>query len=245
MSIFDDKPLPMNIPTPTMGGKVFWHELDSKNGYTLQQHKMTGHYRILDENCVRVAWGEQEGAMRAKFYSLSEQDVKPKRGDVIGVHRLGVLYDHYGIYESDDCVYEYAAPQGDFALKQIRIQTTTLEKFIGDSQNGFILSFPEKYGQPGKVSFLTTSKIANTMPKITPGYHPPIFTMLSLLKEFSKMKSYKLYSPDDTIERAKMRLGESSYNLIFNNCEHYAIWCKTGVKESHQINRLLKGFQMR
>ena len=44
-----------------------------------------------------------------------------------------------------------------------------------------------------------------------------------------------LYSPKETVERAKSRLGEDKYNLAFNNCEHFALWCKTGLKESSQI----------
>lgn len=43
------------------------------------------------------------------------------------------------------------------------------------------------------------------------------------------------YIPDVAIQRAKSRLGEKNYNLLFNNCEHFANWCKTGVSYSQQI----------
>ena len=39
----------------------------------------------------------------------------------------------------------------------------------------------------------------------------------------------------DRVERAESRLGEHKYNLLFNNCEHFASWCKTGVSESQQV----------
>jgi hypothetical protein len=42
-------------------------------------------------------------------------------------------------------------------------------------------------------------------------------------------------SNDVVIERAKSRLGESKYHLIFNNCEHFATWCKTGLHDSEQV----------
>lgn len=42
---------------------------------------------------------------------------------------------------------------------------------------------------------------------------------------------------EKTLERAFSRLGEDSYNLLFNNCEHFAAWCKTGQKRSEQIVR--------
>jgi hypothetical protein len=36
--------------------------------------------------------------------------------------------------------------------------------------------------------------------------------------------------------RAESRLGESGYNLIFDNCEHFARWCQTGDSYSEQVN---------
>jgi hypothetical protein len=45
------------------------------------------------------------------------------------------------------------------------------------------------------------------------------------------------YSRQRTLERAKSRIGEQSYNLVFNNCEHFAMWCKTGVSRSQQVQK--------
>ena len=38
-----------------------------------------------------------------------------------------------------------------------------------------------------------------------------------------------------TLRRAMARLGEQNYNLLFNNCEHFAHWCKTGRHRSTQV----------
>ncbi len=46
-----------NIETSTMGGKVFWNTLIESNGYKLQQNKITGLCRILDDKDHRKAWG--------------------------------------------------------------------------------------------------------------------------------------------------------------------------------------------
>jgi hypothetical protein len=43
------------------------------------------------------------------------------------------------------------------------------------------------------------------------------------------------FTPDVVLHRAESRLGEHQYNLLFNNCEHFATWCKTGVSYSTQI----------
>ena len=35
------------------------------------------------------------------------------------------------------------------------------------------------------------------------------------------------------------RLGEQNYNLLFNNCEHFATWCKTGRHSSGQVDSVI------
>jgi len=42
--------------------------------------------------------------------------------------------------------------------------------------------------------------------------------------------------PRVTLQRALSRIGEQNYNLLFNNCEHFATWCKTGRHRSDQVN---------
>jgi hypothetical protein len=37
------------------------------------------------------------------------------------------------------------------------------------------------------------------------------------------------------IARARSRLGEDSYQLLSNNCEHFTEWCLSGVSRSLQI----------
>ncbi len=47
------------------------------------------------------------------------------------------------------------------------------------------------------------------------------------------------YIADVVVERAKSRLGEQEYNLLFNNCEHFTSWCKTGISDSQQIQNFV------
>ena len=42
-----------------------------------------------------------------------------------------------------------------------------------------------------------------------------------------------------TLRRAMGRLGEQNYNLLFNNCEHFATWCKTGRHRSGQVDSVI------
>jgi len=53
--------------------------------------------------------------------------------------------------------------------------------------------------------------------------------------------SYATCSPVGvTLRRAMGRLGEQNYNLLFNNCEHFAHWCKTGRHRSRQVEQVLE-----
>jgi cell wall-associated NlpC family hydrolase len=47
----------------------------------------------------------------------------------------------------------------------------------------------------------------------------------------------KHFSGKETLRRAQSRIGEKSYNLLFNNCEHFALWCKTGKSKSIQVEK--------
>ncbi len=54
------------------------------------------------------------------------------------------------------------------------------------------------------------------------------------------------FIPEFVIERAESRLGERRYDLFFNNCEHFADWCKTGREECDQLNNFgLRASQIR
>ena len=44
------------------------------------------------------------------------------------------------------------------------------------------------------------------------------------------------YSPHEIIERVNSRLyDDTTYNLIFNNCEHFCSWACTGFRWSSQV----------
>lgn len=54
-------------------------------------------------------------------------------------------------------------------------------------------------------------------------------------------KNYKtIYSGEETVKRAKSKLGERNYNFLTNNCEHFAVWCKTGEEKCFQLRDLFQ-----
>lgn len=158
-----------------------------------------------------------------RFKSLFDDDDEKelKRGDIIGICRGA--YDHYGVYIDDYSVIHYSSKDSDTSSENSIIETS-LDTFMRGDGTLFRLSFPDTYGKPDKI--VTNRGV--------------IAERDNWFRDWEKYRDYKLYSPDETIERARSRLGENKYSLLFNNCEHFAIWCKTGISESHQINDLLK-----
>ena len=49
---------------------------------------------------------------------------------------------------------------------------------------------------------------------------------------------------EDVIDRARSRLEEQDYDLLRDNCEHFARWCKTGLKESRQVENVIKATEV-
>ncbi|KAA8499362.1 hypothetical protein FVE85_6947 [Porphyridium purpureum] len=52
--------------------------------------------------------------------------------------------------------------------------------------------------------------------------------------EYTGTQRRKLLPPDEVVERAESKIGHSRYNIISDNCETFARWCKTGEHVSHQ-----------
>lgn len=218
LNLFGEMP---NIEMQTMGGHVFWETRKTDGTYKLQVNKFTQHARILDEEDMRIAWGSYE-AMLEKFRILTNTDTLIP-GDIIGVKRMGGIYEHYAVYIGNDEVIHYAGEDKDFN-NNITIHKAPMKEFLRNSEKFFVLDFPDKYGKPTKIN--SSAALEGEM--------------LGLFGNFTKQNDYHLYSPTETVMRAKSRIGENKYNLATKNCEHFAIWCKTGISESHQVNRVLE-----
>ena len=153
-------------------------------------------------------------------------DSELKKGDVIGVHRIGGVYDHYGIYTGRGKVIHFSNEGSDFG-GDIRVRRATLSQFKNGASNVFVVDF-EAYRDYRE--------------------NPELFDFEGLFKlaiDSFFGNELTLYSPEETVERAESQLGREGYNLVFNNCEHFAVWCKTGVKESSQVQRFIESIAER
>ena len=216
-----------NIEMKTMGGETFWDTLQiCPNGWRLQQHKYTKLCRILDEKNFRKAWGTQF-AMEEKLKRLTRSDFL-EVGDVIGIDRKLGLYEHYAVYLGNGRVIHYQGEGEDFS-PPITVHESPLWKFLqkdGKKQNYFVLLFDTESKTVIKLRANTNFMEAEILEK-------------SIFFSIFNNKNFRLHTPIKTIQRARMRIGEKKYNLIAQNCEHFAIWCKTGGPCSFQVKKKL------
>ncbi len=144
-------------------------------------------------------------------------------GDILAVDRGPYL--HYAVYVGNGEVIHYSGLGGDFKGK-IVIHRAPMSEFLKGSKEYFVLEFADE--KPEETTFLEGVK------QILRGEG------ITLMHNLKRERNYHLYSREETVQRAESRLGETEYRLLTKNCEHFAIWCKTGVAESHQVNALLR-----
>lgn len=144
-------------------------------------------------------------------------------GDIIYVDRG--LYNHFGVFCNRNSIIHFSSINSDIGSDNEIIETD-IETFKRDDKWIYKLIFPDEYGYPTPV--LTTGLLPNNDMSIK--------KYLLFLKNSN---NYHIYSPEETVNRARSKIGNKGYNLFTNNCEHFAIWCKTNISESHQINNLL------
>ena len=143
---------------------------------------------------------------------ISKEDLKP--GDHIYCYRAGFTYSHHGIYigEADCEVIHFSGEDDSLASKRgsnnkkngAHIRKCTLEEFT-----------------KGR----TIRLVAYSVPWLT-----------VIFKKNVSVKQKQSQSPAIVIERAKRYLQNperwGEYNLIKNNCETFAVYCKTHIPQN-------------
>ena len=63
------------------------------------------------------------------------------------------------------------------------------------------------------------------------------------VRVYTKKELKEKRSDEEIVRIALLRVGEGNYNLLKNNCEHFAYECTFGVKKSDQVDSLIKDIQ--
>ena len=124
-------------------------------------------------------------------------------------------YRHFGIYTGNEQVIHYHKEHNPLLSDGI-IAETTLAEFKGSSDTIYVLNATTPAGT----------------------------ALFDWLVHHLAGGDVELLSPQETVTRAHSKLGEHGYSLLLNNCEHFALWCKTGIAQSAQSDYLLECLQM-
>lgn len=66
---------------PTLGGRIWWKDIETKSGFTIQQNIISNHYRILDNNHRRVCYSFEFEYINKRLKELSDLLTDQKRKD--------------------------------------------------------------------------------------------------------------------------------------------------------------------
>ena len=164
--------------------------------------------------------------------------IKIKSGDVIYVERdCGIFgYKHFGIYSGNRKVIHYTKEGVDLFDGVIR--ETSLAQFLDGEEDFYVCLFDDRNSYSDfEAALLPIGTLVGKSP------HASLFDVLRGVKGLYDLvfgEEAKIYSAEETVERARSRIGERGYDLLFHNCEHFAVWCKTGVEKSEQVEEIIK-----
>ncbi len=85
----EDSQFLVNVPMKTLGGRQLWGDVLFFHDWRIQQNILDGHFRLLDGDDVRQAWGSYEGCHDRLEEISKEEGLKPMSGKaVILVHGI-------------------------------------------------------------------------------------------------------------------------------------------------------------
>ena len=167
---------------------------------------------------VYNAYGEKYEVPRERVSSLDEL----RSGDHIAFHRLSGAYWHHAIVEYID------EKEGKFGVIEY---TNTVKEIVQGFKDGAqaAASLLKNHGSQsesgeGKDYIPAMAKVKRTECKLEN-------------EDVYVFKHKKCLDPKKVVENAQGWLGKGGYNPFINNCEHFAMWCKTGKSSSDQINK--------
>jgi hypothetical protein len=141
------------------------------------------------------------------------------RGDHLYASRMGGLYSHHAIDCGDGSVIHYAG--------------------FSDLGSGVTRASIEAFAKGGEVKVRDYGELSALLARRR---NPVRQLDRALRRALDELRGVALdtldFSADAVLARAESRLGERRFDLVLNNCEHFAAWCKTGLSESRQVEAL-------
>ncbi len=136
----------LNLPLKTAGGAQLWTDHVWRDGYRIQQNSLTGHWRLVDANDVRRAWGNRtECEAELERIDPTSQTLPEPRHVVILLH--GLMRTHYSMKPLEESLradghrsivcFSYASARSSIADHAAALREL-LEGFAVDDEFSFV-----------------------------------------------------------------------------------------------------------
>ncbi len=141
---FDSSKSLPNVPFPTFGGKQFWTDHVWRNDWRIQQNEVTGHWRLIDPENYRQAWGSRN-ACQSALDRLVRQDTVQSKRVVLLVHGLfrtsSCMSDLSNTFANETKLrpvrFEYASTRNDLAMHAAALRDV-IASLPGDCEINFV-----------------------------------------------------------------------------------------------------------
>lgn len=165
---------------------------------------------MAQSKLVHNAHGKKYEVPRRRVLSLD----KLHEADHIAYHRKSGAYWHHAIVEN---IYK---EKGEFSVFEYTNTASDFFQDVGDF-------------------FLSVSQLKIQSQDCTPDLAKVKRTTgLKLGKEGVYVFEHEeCLNPKEVLKRARSKEGEGGYSPFTNNCENFAMWCKTGKSSSDQVNK--------
>ena len=135
---------PSNIPLRTMGGTQFWADTYVHAGWRIQKNVFSGHFRLLDTQNVRRAWGTLEDC-RSTFRKIRQRTgLVPRSPHLVllvpGIARRAGTFDALQVALSE-AGYDAAAISYPSTRDALEAHAAGLERLLDQTEGSTTVSF--------------------------------------------------------------------------------------------------------
>ncbi len=191
--------------------------------------------REVGRRILRSAVDYQKSRERSREYDGTMSIDEIPSGEVVKVDRG--LYDHYGIFLRTLCrnggeelhVIHYTGRNGHNDFNGI-VRETALDTFLDGAGEFFVCKYI--CGECRQRFLVRVRDIHRTRAGTSE------FTGMNELADSPGREGVMC------VRRGRSRIGAEGYSLPVNNCEHFAVWCRTGESESSQVSDFLHALIM-
>ena len=188
--------------------------------------------RNIGKRILRSAVDYQKSRERSREYDGVMSIDEVHSGEVVKVDRG--FYDHYGIFlrtlgrnGEELHVIHYTGRNGHNDFNGI-VKETALNTFLDGAEEFMVCRYE---GGECTGRYLVRD----------------ILRTHASISEISGMNELADSPGSDgvmAVRRGRSRIGAEGYSLPVNNCEHFAVWCRTGESESSQVDDVLHALIM-